>query len=57
VLDLRFFGALLYAKTGRVTEALAEWTGQLPDAIEVLGERHEQVRRIREQLDYWRARE
>jgi len=53
VLDLRFFGALLYAKTGQVTEALAEWTAQLPDAVEVLGERHEKVHKIREQLEFW----
>jgi hypothetical protein len=57
VLDLRFFGALLYAKTGQITEALAEWTAQLPDAVEVLGERHEQVRKIREQLDFWGPQE
>jgi hypothetical protein len=53
VLDFRYFGALLYAKTGRVAEALAEWTAQLPDAIKVLGERHEKVHKILEQLEFW----
>jgi tetratricopeptide (TPR) repeat protein len=53
VLSFRYFGALLYAESGQVAEALADWTAQLPDAVAVLGERHEDVHKIRAQLVAW----
>ncbi|KFZ78658.1 phosphopeptide-binding protein [Amycolatopsis sp. MJM2582] len=57
VLDLRFGLALTLAKAGRVTEALSTWTLLLADSVEVRGERHDETRKIREQLDHWGARE
>lgn len=57
VLDLRFGLALALAKAGQVTEALSTWTLLLGDSVEVRGERHDETRKIREQLDHWGTRE
>ncbi|WP_244162463.1 FHA domain-containing protein [Amycolatopsis regifaucium] len=57
VLDLRFGLALTLAKAGQVTEALSVWTQLLDDSVEVRGERHQETRKIRTQLEYWGARE
>ncbi|MCU1687919.1 MAG: phosphopeptide-binding protein [Amycolatopsis sp.] len=53
LLELRFLGTILVAKDGQVGEALAEWTVQLEQSIDVLGERHDHVAKIREQLEFW----
>lgn len=57
VLDLRFDLALALAKAGQVTEALSTWTLLLDHTVEVRGERHHGIRKIREQLEYWGPRE
>jgi hypothetical protein len=53
MLELRFLGSLLLAKSGEVDKALGEWTMQLADAAAVLGERHPFHAQVREQLGHW----
>ncbi len=57
LLDLRFGFALVLAKAGQVTEALSTLSSLLDDSLEVRGERHEETRKIQEQLEYWGSRE
>ncbi|GAA1987142.1 tetratricopeptide repeat protein [Amycolatopsis minnesotensis] len=49
--------ALIRAKSGDRATALAEWRDLLPVSLRVLGERHEQTAKIKEQLEFWGARE
>jgi hypothetical protein len=53
-ITLRYHAALYFAEFDvDVSRALADFRALLPISIRVLGEHHEQTRRIVEQLDRW----